>query len=625
MNKIDSSIVNNLRIYSSKISSSSNVAELCYNATPLVYNLFASSVKFNPSNSKWLNRDRVIVSNKLLPLYYGILNLCYNEISLDNLKEYGSFTSITSNIAKISTPGIDASSIKNGDVISSAVGIALGERYLESLVKEEEAKNNLVNFYTYCLCTKEDIMDASSYEALSFAKSQDLSKLIIIIFDDISNNDFKDDLNERFSSIGFEFESLKMQEISSFNNAVEDARKAKTISIFQIKYKESAEVEKKISELKEASWEEDNVRSSFEKIVNKRLTNSLNKWDALKEESIKNSKLKEIINFLENKKIKIAFKPENIKINDGYEEELLVSNNKILNIVASKSPFILCTSDIDFAINKNNITKSTLMSKENPLGRNIYFHNRVLSMAGVSCGLAFLGFKVFASTYLVNENLIASSIKLSLINNLNINFTFTHDTFLNSYQYSLHSFDEVSHLYSIPNLINFRPCDINEIIGTYDLLSQFEQTTTLILGNDKTPKINGSQSKYVPAGAYPIKKETEELNAIIIASGSEVSIALKLAFELSYYGILIRVVSMPSESIFTMQTERYKNILLPKDIKTFVIDFNNASFAYKYVSGKDYILDINKYTFGGSKEELLNEYNLNTDALKARIIELMKK
>lgn len=619
MSKIDNSIIENLRVLSMQKETSKEVQELCYLNAPIIYNLYTNHLNINMQDINWPNQDRIVVTNKILPLFYAMLHHNYKEMSLENIREYAMYSSSTPGIAKISTKGVMASSIINGDVIGSSIGITLGERYIESLIKIESPKCDLINFNTYCLCTSEDFKTSIAYESLQFLKSQKLKKIIFII---LACNEDKS-IGDLASLYDMNYEAIKVNDITSFNNAIKDAKSSKKPSVILIKNNSRNDLNISLREIDE---EEDlQAINEYQKIVSKRMSKVINKWQNVYNECNSDLKIKEIIKFLNNGVGEVPFKIDNIKINDNYLEELLLSNSKIFNLLANKSPFILSCSDKDFHHNHTDITKSSNMDYNNPSSRNIYFANYSLALSSVSIGLAYLGFKVFISTDLCNLNNILPFIKLSIINKLNCHFIFTNDTFINSSKYNLPVLDELDTLKNLPDLITFRPCDINEVIGVYDIVSKYNEPTCLVLGNKVTPKMKGTQSKFVAAGAYPVLKEESELNAVIIASGSEVNYALKLADELVYYGILLRVVSMPSEKLFNRQTERYRNALLPREVKTFYLEFSTANSAYHFVKDKDYILNIPSFVIGGNKEEVLNAYNLNNDALKARIIELMKK
>ena len=265
------------------------------------------------------------------------------------------------------------------------------------------------------------------------------------------------------------------------------------------------------------------------------------------------------------------------------------------------------------------------MDKNNPTGRNISFGKRILAMGGISNGLATLGFKVFVSCPLINSELLKPFIKMSSYNNLSVNYVFTNDSFVNPCENNGFSVvDEINSLRLIPNLINFRPSDINEIIGVYSILANYKKSTTIIIGSEKTQKLTGTNPKYVVAGAYRIKREKGEANAIIIASGKEVEVALKVAEELFPYGIDLRVISMPSQELFELQSERYRFSLIPDYLKVFTLEYGESSLWNKYATNKEYILGINNFLNNGSKEELLKQHKLDIDSIKTKILELMK-
>ena len=264
------------------------------------------------------------------------------------------------------------------------------------------------------------------------------------------------------------------------------------------------------------------------------------------------------------------------------------------------------------------------MIKNEELNRNINFDGLNLAMGGIANGLAALGFRVFVSSPLKDSNTLRPFILFSTRYNLAVNYVFYNDTFLNTYENNgISPIDEINSLRLIPNLINFRPSDINEIIGVYNVISNYKKCYTIILGNEKRRILTGTNSKYVLAGSYRIKREKGEANGILLASGTEVSIALKVAEELLPYGIDLRVVSIPSIELFEMQNERYKCSLLPKELKTFVIEFGSDTLWLKYTT-RECIFGVNDFTTSGTKEELLKYYKLDIDSIKTKIIEIMK-
>ncbi len=648
MSKIEKLIVNNLKMLSLDMIKESGHGNVFLNiaASKIFYVLYYKHLMFEIHRPNYINRDRVLVNNEFLPTYYAANYLFTKNLTIDNLKDFKRIDSPTPGILTSATPGVQVGGLYAGDIVGEAVGIALGKRYLDSLLKEIDKKNNLLDFKTYAICKLSDFMSGTSYEALSFVATEEIKELVyIIINDDISKDSktsevYTEELMDRLMALNIDLDVIN-DNISAIDDAIDDAKgnKRATVILVNIKDKEDEEyfselpLEKDNMEVLRSEYGIPSAFATLEEVkmeikeeLGKRLTKPLTRWHELKESYESNKKVNEIIDFLELGRVNVSFKSENIKINDNYEEELILSNSKIFNLIAAKSPFILSGSNDNFFYNRALINNTNYMTKENKDGRNILFGERILAMGSVSLGLASLGFKMFISTSLINESILEPFIKVASLNNLDITYIFTEDTFINTYEYlGYHPLNELNNLRSIPNLITFRPTDINEILGTYEIITNYKKPTSIIVGRMISKKNEDTNPKYVLAGAYRVRKEREDANAIIIASGSEVPIALKLATELAPYGLDFRVVSMPSSKLFAMQNEKYQNMLLPSNVKTFTLEYGSKDFWYKYATTKDYILGLDKYILGGTKEELLNAYNLDLDSMKAHIMEIMKK
>ena len=655
MSKLDVNAINTIKLLGINMIKEAGTGDsgIVLSFSNVFYNLFLNHLNFDKNNINWINRDRLVVNNKYLPILYSTLHMFGFDINIDDLKEYKKLNSKVSGLAHPNTVGIEIGSLTNGDVLSSSVGIALGERYLRSLVQVENNKCNLVDFYTYVVCTMDDLMCGLGYESLSFAAKEKLNKLIILCNKDYIGKDsstketYTENLVDKFISLNFNIIEVKNGSSNgAINDAIEEAKESKkpTIIIFSTKYaKDSLREDSNESYNMPLSDEDINnltikyklnypvidtleYRKEIETIVNKRMVKKLNKWNEIKKEKINDLKIKEIVNFLENKDFKVDFNSSNFKLNDNYNEELRLGNNKMFNMFASKSPFVLTGSNDNFVYTKCNISSSEIMSNENKLGRNILFGGRTMAMGGIANGLASLGFKVFISSPLIDSTLLLNSIRFASIYQLPVNFIFTNDSIINNYENNgLMTYSELSNLRLIPNLITFRPCDINEIMGIYDIISNYKKTLVMVLGNEKTPKFSGTNPKYVVAGAYRVRREKGEANGTIIATGTEVKLALEIADELFPYGIDLRVVSMPSRELFENQNDRYKFSLIMGEIKTFVIEFGETKLWEKYATSEEYIFGVNNYSFSGTKGELLGHYNLTKDNIKTKIIDLMKK
>lgn len=634
MSKVDSSIINSIRMLSLDMikSAGSGDSRTALNSSSVFYSLFMYHLIYDPKKPDWMNRDRLIIGNKYLPIMYASLHTFGYDISLDNLKDYKKLNSSTPGFGYTKLIGIDNSNMVAGDIIGTATGIALGERYLEKIIKDINPKNNLINYKTYCVCSISDIKSGAGLETLNYLAKEKLNKLIIIAINDgkkdnlLINNlrSLNFNVSEVDSSRFIELDELideakisKKNEIIIANMPTNNPEGVVCIQNMPLTNDDMNKLRTKY-EIPEEFYLSDKVRNEIQKNLSKRLDKEIKKWENFKEITIQDSKLKEIFHFLKDGNVELNLNIDNLKINENYEEELEKGNNKIFNIVA-KNPFVFNLYSSEW--NSIFINKSSVMSKDEVLGRNIVIDG-VEALASIASGLAYSHFKVFVSMPLIFSTIINSYIKCAVINNLSINYIFTHDNFLDTYHDNgIGSTTELSFLRMTHNLLVIRPADINEIIGTYNIIANYNNPVAMILNNTKLPKLTGTNPKYVLAGAYRIKRENEAANGVIIATGSEVNIALKVAEELLPYGIDLRVVSAPSVELFERQSDRYKFMLLPRELKTFVIEFADSNYWYKYATDNECVFGINQYTTNGTKEELLNLYNLNLDSIKAKIIE----
>lgn len=657
MSKLENNVVNGIKMLAIDMinEASSGHPGVALDLAPTLYTLYANHLNFRAKEPDWINRDRLVLSNgHASSLLYAVMHVAGYDIGMDDLKEFRRINSITPGHPEYKvTPGIEATTGPLGMGIAASVGMALAERYLSGLIKEIEPKNNLLEHYTYCICGDGDLMEGISYEALSFASTQKLNKLIFIYdannmsMDGSCDLTFTDNLEDRFLSLDFDIIRVKNgTNIGAIDSAIEEAKGNKhptLIIINTILGKDSLKENTSVVHGKPLSNDDiNNLRNKYSiptsfyftdemynfmrEKINKRMAKVNQKWNTLYNESTTNPRVKKIINQIENKNIVVDFDSDNYRINEHYEEDIRVGNNKIFNIFASKNNFILSGCADVSSSTKLLIGNIGLMTDISPTNRNIAFGVRENAMAGIANGMALSGLYSFISTYLTFSDYLKPSLRMSALMNLPVTYLFTHDSFLIGQDGPTHQpVEQLSSLRLIPNLITFRPADINEIIGIYEFLAKHKRPVAIVIGKDKLPRLSGTNPKYVSYGAYRVKREKNEMNAIFIATGSELKLALKLADDLYQYGIDARVVSMPSVEIFKRQNPRYELQLLPKEIKTFVFEFGATGLWNRFATGDEYIFGVDSFGKSGKVEELLNSYNLDYDSIKAKIIELMKK
>ena len=620
-------------------------------AAPIIYTLYSRHLNINPESPEWLNRDRFILSaGHGSALLYATLHLCGYSITRDDLKTFRSINSKLPGHPEYGvTPGVDISTGALGQGIANAVGIALGERYLSNLSKMEDNHQKLINFRTYVLCGDGDLMEGISYEACSFAGAQKLDKLMILYDcnkmtnDGSINNIFVDDIIKRFESIGFYTEVVKNSEnIKNINKAIIKAKKSKKPSILifnTILGKDSMNENKNVVHGKPLT--DDDIYAIKKKLnvtmapfetrkdtlihVRKLITDRVNKKY---QENIRytnqvqmsgNSRFNSIISMLSNKSFNIPFDSINYKVNDNYNEEMRLTNHKILNIVASKSELFLGGNTDLASSTKAYIDNTTVNNHTNPLGRNIDFGIRESATSALLNGMATLGLKTFCSTMLVFSDYMKPGMRFSALMNLPITYIFTHDSIAIGEDGPTHQpIEQLTTLRAIPNMITFRPCDINEILGVWEFISQNKKTVSIVLSKNKVQKLSNSNSKLVNKGAYIIKKELTKLDGIIISTGIEVEKAILISEELKEEDLDIRVVSMPSMELFLQETLEYRESILPKNVKKIVIE-PSSKIGWGLFTEEKYIFGINDFGYSGHPEEVIEKMDYNYESLKMKI------
>ena len=265
------------------------------------------------------------------------------------------------------------------------------------------------------------------------------------------------------------------------------------------------------------------------------------------------------------------------------------------------------------------------MSVQNPKARNIAFGPRPHITGHILNGMSFLGIRPFVSAkfYLADE--MKSAIRMSSLMNTPVTYIFTQDSLYQSEEGPAHiPVEQLTMLRSIPNFYVYRPADIIEIMGVWETVLNMNKPSAIVLSNNSIPRLPGSNSKEVFKGAYIIKKENQKLDGIIIATGSEVVSAMQIAYDLQAKGLDLRVVSMPCQEIFKTMGKEYQETIIPKNIKTAVIEAGNGMEWGMYVTSSEYILSIKDFAYSGLPIEVLQKMEYDYDSLKMKIETIMR-
>lgn len=660
MSKIDTNAINSIKVLGLDMidKAGSGHPGIVLGAAPILYALYKDHLNTIPGKPMWINRDRFVMSaGHGSALLYSVLYHMGFDISKEDLKQFRSLNSITPGHPEYRvTPGVDASTGPLGQGIAIAVGMAMAERYLESIVKHEDKNSELIDYYTYCFCGDGDLMEGISYEALSFAGSQNLNKLILLYdnnnvsLDNDTDVTFTEDIEIRFEALDFNIIRVKNgNSYEDISNAIKNAKKSKKPSIIIVDTiigKDSLNegsnkvhgkplgkedlfnIKNKYKITTEAFNIDDSILNYLQSNINTRVSKKYLKWqeeyNRKKEEQ--NGGLHQLINLLEKNEFIIDFDDTKFKISEEYCEELRISNQKIMNFISPKTPFFLGGSADLSSSCKTNLDKSTINSSENPLGKNIYFGVREHAMGGILNGMALSNLKVFGSTFLSFSDYAKPAMRMSALMNLPVTYIFTHDSIYVGEDGPTHEpIEQLTMLRTIPNFITFRPADINEIMGSWEYILKNNCPTALVVSKEKRNKCKNTNAKFVKYGAYMVRKEKYRLDGIIVATGTELEMALNIARELFTSGIDVRVVSMPSMELFLKQNPKYEEQLLPKDVPTFVIEAGSSLLWNRFATKPEYIFGIDKFGMSGKKEELAKYYKFDEKIILEKIANYLTK
>jgi len=628
---------------------------ICLGMAPVMYSLFTRVLNALPTDVNYFNRDRVILSSShIAPLYYAMLHMAGFAISKEDLMNYRRLRSTTPGLPELHNPlGVEATTGYAGDGVGNAVGISLARRYINALIQEEDNKLNLLDFTTYCFLSDSDMMSGASLEAFSFAASQQLNHLVFLYDANRMGSEgsldmvLDGDIEKQFLAMGFYVDTLKdATNIKDIGRAIESAKNAKKPALIIFKTvigKDSFNEGKSIMHNGVLSLDDTNsLRRKYNlflppfevskdsillisSMMSERFNKHKKKWNEhyARAKNINSVNLNNILSLLEMGSTAISFDASNYKINDGYRESLLETNSKIMNLIAPKSNLFLGGSAGLSKICQTEI--GDMLSPVNPKGKNIRFGVRERAMGHILNGMALMGLRVYGSTMLTFSSEMKASIRLSAIMNLPVTYIFTHDSLYYSEEGSVRiPVEELTMLRSIPNLTVYRPSDIMEVMGSWENILRSGKPSALIITRNSIPKLPNSNPKEVSKGAYIIKPETNKLDGIIIATGSEVVSAMQIAFDLEAKGLSLRVVSMTSMELFLAMGKDYIHTILPPNVKTAVIEASSSSMWHRFASSDEMILGIDDYPSSGVLIEVLQSMNYDYDSLKLKIESLMR-
>lgn len=624
-------------------------------AAPMAYSLFTKHLRVNPKKTDWINRDRFVLSaGHGSMLLYSLLHLSgFEDVSLEEVKNFRQWGSKTPGHPEFGhTKGIDATTGPLGQGISTAVGMALAERYLAAKYNKESY--NLFDHYTYVICGDGDIMEGVASEASSFAAVQKLNKLVVlydsndICLDGETKDAFSENVRARYEAYGWN--TILVEDganVEAVNVALEQAKKSDKPTLIEVKTIIGAGSpnrqgtngvhgaplgdEETALFRKEIGWENEpfnipaDVYADFKANVADRGESEYAKWEKLYADykAAYPELAKELEEVLSREDISRLSKESFSFKNVGEVQATRNSSQDAINSVAAVLPtFFGGSADLSHS-NMTFIKGDNLQDDAHRTERNVQFGVREFAMATVLNGLMLHGgVRVFGGTFFVFSDYLKGALRLSALQNLPVTYVFTHDSIAVGEDGPTHEpIEHLASLRTIPNTYVFRPADATETQAAWYLSQKTnDRPTSIVLTRQNLPILENSSFEKVAKGAYVVYETAADFDTILIATGSEVALAIDVARELEKDGSKVRVVSMPSVELFEEQSKEYKEELLPLNIRRRVsLEMGNSALWYKYVGLDGLAIGIDKFGASAPANKVIEEYGFTVEAVVEKI------
>ena len=614
--------------------------------------LWSEHMNFNPKNPKWLNGDRFILSaGHGSMLIYSLLHLYGYDLSMDDLKAFRQWGSKTpGHPENFVTAGVETTTGPLGQGVANAVGFALAEASLAARYNREGSE--IIDHYTYVVAGDGCLQEGISHEACSFAGHNKLGKLIMlydsnnITIDGPTHISFTEDTRKRFEAYGWQVLEIDGHDYDQINAAIAEAKKekskpsiiiCKTIIGFgspnragtskahgePFPAEEIELMKEKLGLPKDKSFFVPDEISDLRAKTQEKGENLENKWNELWE-NYKN-KNQEAAKELENS-IKGEISKEALDIPQFGSEKAIATRSAsgtVLNHIAKYIPQLMGGS-ADLTPSNNTLPAGEeSFSPENPKGRYIRYGVREHGMAAIMNGMALHGGVLpYSGTFFVFSDYMRPAMRMSALMEQQVVYVLTHDSIGLGEDGPTHQPE--AHLWAyrmIPNMTVIRPMDANETAEAWkSALKNKKGPTCLVLTRQNLPVydrtgLGWAKSEEAQKGGY-VLCEDKDFEAIIIATGSEVELAVEAKTKLNEQGVKVRIVSMPSTNIFDEQSQEYKDSVLPKNIlKRVAVEAGVTLGWYKYVGLEGRVIGLDRFGASAPYKTLYKEFGITTDAI----------
>ncbi|WP_288577270.1 transketolase [uncultured Streptococcus sp.] len=625
-------------------------------AAPMGYTLFTRQMHVNPEVPNWINRDRFVLSaGHGSMLLYALLHLSgFKDLSIEELKQFRQWGSKTPGHPEFGhTVGVDATSGPLGQGIAMAVGMAQAERFLASRYNKEGFP--IFDHYTYVIAGDGCFMEGVSAEASSYAGLQKLDKLIVLYdsndinLDGETKDSFTEDVRARYEAYGWNTEFVQDgTDIEAINAAIESAKASGKPSLIEVKtvighgapnkqgtngvHGAPLGPDETAAARENLGWNHapfeipKEVYADFKENTVDRGRQAYDTWVALVDEYKQSypelgSELARILEGKDAVEFQFSDFPA---VENGYSQATRNSSQDALNAIADKVPTFLGGSADLAHSNMTYIKSEGLQDDEHRLNRNIQFGVREFAMGAILNGMSLHGgLRVYGGTFFVFSDYVKAAVRLSALQGLPVTYVFTHDSIAVGEDGPTHEpIEHLAGLRAIPNLNVYRPADARETQAAwYQAITSKSTPTALVLTRQNLTVEEGTDFDKVSRGAYVVHETAADFDTILLASGSEVNLAVASAKALESEGYKVRVVSVPSTDVFDAQDQAYKEEVLPNAVRRRVAIEMAASLPwYKYVGLDGAVIGIDTFGASAPAAKIIEEYGFTVE----NIVETVK-
>lgn len=630
---------------------------ICMGAAPMTYILFNKHMNINPENSKWFNRDRFILSaGHGSALLYSMLHLCGFDVTIDDLKEFRQLNSKTPGHPEVGhTHGVEATSGPLGQGIAQATGMAMAEKHLAAKYNKDGL--NVIDHYTYAIVGDGDLMEGVANESISLAGHLGLGKLIVlydsndICLDGKLSTSFSENVLDRVKAMNWH--TIRVEDgdtnVEAISAAIEEAKtvvdkptliEVKTTIGYGSPNKggtngvhgaplgtdEYSKTKASLNWNYEPFTVPDEVREDFNNNVIARGKEKETEWNALvnKYKEAYPEAYDSLISSI-NGELNINFEEVLPKYEKGQAVATRNASGFTMNAIA-KAYDGLFGGSADLAhSNMTYLKEQGDFRKDTPEGKNIWFGVREFGMSAAGNGIMLHGgLKSFVSTFFVFSDYLKPAIRMSAIEKMPLIYVLTHDSIAVGEDGPTHEpIEQLAGLRAIPNVNVIRPADAHETNAAWQIALEDKETPSVLVLTRQNITVNAEFNcvDNVRKGAYIISEASQTPVAQIVATGSEVALAINSQKELEEQGIFVDVVSMPCFRLFDMQDEGYKNSVLNPGVKKLAVEMASSYGWHKYV---DETLCINIFGASGNGNEVMNFFGFNNETVVNKVKEMIK-